>query len=49
MPGTTLKVSINHITELPELTQDWETDSWGGQTELCVHQDPRERSDPTRD
>ena len=38
------------LTELPELTQDWETDSWMEQTEPCVHQDPEERSsDPTRD
>ena len=36
--------------EPPELTKDWETDSWQAQTEPCVHQDPGERSsDPTRD
>ena len=35
---------------VPELTQDWETDSWRAQTKLCAHQDPEERSsDPTRD
>ena len=34
-------------TELPELTQDWEIDSWRAQQNL-VHQDPGERgSDPT--
>ena len=43
-------VTINSTTELPELIQDWETDSWRAQTEPCVHQDPGERSsDPTRD
>ena len=35
--------------ELPELTQDWEIDSWRHKQNL-VHQDPGERSrDPTRD
>ena len=34
------EVAINPITELPELTQDWETDSWRAQTEPCAHQDP---------
>ena len=44
------EVTINPITELPELIQDWETDSWRAQTKPCVHQDPGERSsDPTRD
>ena len=44
------EVAINPTTELPELTQDWEIDSWRAQTEPCVHQDPGERSgDPTRD
>ena len=34
-------------TELPELTQDWEIDSWWAQQYL-VHQDSGERrSDPT--
>ena len=37
------------MRELPELTQDWEIDSWRVQTDLA-HQDPGERSsDPTRD
>ena len=44
------EVAINPTIELPELTQDWETDSWRVQTKPCVHQDPGERSsDPTRD
>ena len=44
------EVVINSSIEHPELTQDWETDSWRAQTESCVHQDPEERSsDPTRD
>ena len=44
------EVTINPTIEPPELTQDWETDSWRAQTEPCVHQDPGERSsDPTRD
>ena len=34
----------------PELTQDWETDSWRAQTKSCLHQDPGERrSDPSGD
>ena len=33
------EVAINSTTELPELTQDWEIDSWRAQTEPCVHQD----------
>ena len=41
---------IYSTIELPELTQDWEINSWRAQTEPCVHQDPEERSsDPTRD
>ena len=41
---------MNPTIELPELTQDWEIDSWRAQTGPCVHQDPGERSsDPTRD
>ena len=33
-----------------EHTEDWEIDSWRGQTETCEHQDPGERSsDPSRD
>ena len=37
-------------TELPELTRDWEIESWRAQTESCGHQDPGERSnDPRRD
>ena len=44
------EVTINPTIELPDLTQDWETDSWRAQTELYVHQHPRERSgDPSRD
>ena len=44
------EVAINPTIELPELTQDWEIDSWGAQTELCVQPDSEERSsDPTRD
>ena len=35
---------------MPELTQDWEVDSWRAQREPCVYQGPGERSsDPTRD
>ena len=37
------EVTTNPIIELPELTQDWETDSWQAKTEPCVHQDPGER------
>ena len=44
------EVTINPTIEPPELTQDWKTNFWWAQTELCVHQDPGERSnDPTRD
>ena len=44
------EVAITPTLELPELTQDWEIDSWRAQTERCVHQDAGERSsDPTRD
>ena len=44
------EVNINPTIELPELTQDWEIDSWRAQTEPCEHQDPGERSsDPTRE
>ena len=44
------EVAINPTTELPELTQDWEIDSWRAQTEPYAHQDPGERSsNPTRD
>ena len=43
------EVAINHIIELPELTQNWEIDSWRAQQNL-LHQDPRERNiDPTGD
>ena len=42
------EVAINPTKEPPELTQDWETDSWMAHTEPCAHQDPGERSsDPT--
>ena len=30
------EVTINPTTELPELTQDWEIDSWRAQTEPCT-------------
>ena len=43
------EISINPTIELPELAQDWETDSWSAQQKI-VHQDPGERSsDPTGD
>ena len=43
------EVAINPTIELPELTQDWEIDSWRAQQNL-VHQGPGERnSDPTGD
>ena len=42
------EVTINPITEPPDLTQDWEMDSWRAQTEPCAQQDPGESSsDPT--
>ena len=31
------EVTINPNIELPELTQDWEIDSWRAQREPCVH------------
>ena len=43
------EVTINPEVELPELTEDWEIDSWRVQQNL-VHQDPGERnSDSTGD
>ena len=43
------EVIINPTIELPELTQDWEIDSWRPQQNF-VHQLPGERSsDPTGD
>ena len=42
------KVTINTIIELPELTQDWEIDSWRAQKEPCVHQDPGEKQWPQK-
>ena len=43
-------LAFNPTIELPELTQDWEIDSWRAQTQPCVNQNPGERSsDPTRD
>ena len=30
------EVAINPTIELPELAQDWETDSWRVQTEACA-------------
>ena len=44
------EVTINPTIELPDLTQDWETDSWRAQTEACVYRDPgKMSSDHTRD
>ena len=37
------EVTINPTVELPELTQDWEIDSWRTQ-QNPVHEDPDERS-----
>ena len=34
------EVAVSPTTEPPELTQDWETDSWRAQTKACAHQDP---------
>ena len=43
------EIATNPTVELPELTQDWEIDSWRAQQNF-VHQDPGERSsDPTGD
>ena len=43
------EVAINSIIELPEVTQDWETDS-GRAQQHPVHQDPgKMSSDPTGD
>ena len=43
------EVTINPTTELPELTQDWEVDSWRAQQNL-MQQEPDERSsDPKTD
>ena len=43
------EVAINSIIELPEVTQDWETDS-GRAEQHPVHQDPgKMSSDPTGD
>ena len=43
------EVTVNPTIELPELSQDWEIDSWRAQQNL-VHLDPGERSsDPIRD
>ena len=38
------KVTINPTIDLPELTQDWETDSWRAQIKPCGHHDPQQRS-----
>ena len=44
------EVAITTTIEPPELTQDWEINSWWTQTKPGVHQDPGERiSGPTRD
>ena len=37
------EVTINLTIDLPELTQDWETDSWRAQQNL-VYQDQGEKS-----
>ena len=43
------KIAINPTIQLPELTEDWEIDTWRAQQNLA-HQDPGERnSDPTGD
>ena len=43
------EVAINPTIDLPELTQDWEIDSWRAQIEAYVHPDPGDRSsDPTK-
>ena len=48
--GLLEEVAINPTIELPELTQDWEIDSWRAETEPYEYWDPRERSnDPTKD
>ena len=45
--GSWRRLPLTHTIELPELTQDWETDSWRAQQNL-VYQDPGERNrDPT--
>ena len=33
------EVTIKPTIEPPEVTQDWDTDSWRAQTKACVHQD----------
>ena len=43
------EVTIIPAIAPPELTQDWETNSWRAQPESCVHQDPEERSSDPRD
>ena len=42
------EVAINPTTELPELKQDWEIDSWRVLKEPCVHQDPGEKQWPQK-
>ena len=43
------EVAINPTIDLPELTQDWEIDSWRVPIEAYVHPDPGDRSsDPTK-
>ena len=41
------RLPLTPSIELPELTQDWEIDSWRAQQNL-VHQDPEERSSDPR-
>ena len=40
--------AFNSAIEPPELTQDWEIDSWRAQKEPCVHQDPGEKQWPQK-
>ena len=50
MTSALLEVAINPSIEPPELTRDWEIDSWRAQTEPCMYQDTGKRgSDPKRD
>ena len=42
------EVAINPTIELPELTQDWEIDSWRAQTEPCAPGPRRKEQWPHR-
>ena len=42
------EVPINPTTEVPELTQDWETDSWRAQTEPCAPGPRRKEQQPQK-